>query len=55
MIQERKKPPRNVSKGVILLVVALGLGILRAIIGIPMLEDPTAILEGPPQLSRVNS
>ena len=29
MIQERKKPPRNVSKGVILLVVALGLGILR--------------------------
>jgi hypothetical protein len=33
MIQERKKPPRNVSKGVILLVVALGLGILRAIIG----------------------
>ena len=43
MIQERKKPPKNVSKGVKLLVVALSLGIIRAIIGIPMLEDPIAI------------
>ena len=43
MIQEQNKPPKNVFSGVVLLVIALGLGILRGIIGIPMLEEPTAI------------
>ena len=44
MIQEQTKPPRNIIKGVKLLVGALGLGILRGGTGIPMLEEPTAIL-----------
>ena len=39
-----KLPPKNVFNGVILLCIALGLGILRAIIGIPLLEEPIAIL-----------
>ena len=43
MIQEQNKPPKNVLIGVKLLIIALGLGIIRAIIGIPMLEDPIAI------------
>ena len=43
MIQEQNKPPKNILIGVRLLIIALGLGIIRAIIGIPMLEDPIAI------------
>ena len=43
MIQEQNKPPKNVLIGVNVLIIALGLGIIRAIIGIPMLEDPIAI------------
>ena len=43
MIQEQNKPPKNILIGVKLLIIALGLGIIRAIIGIPMLEDPIAI------------
>jgi hypothetical protein len=41
---KQNKPPKNVFNGVVLLFIALGLGILRAIIGIPMLEEPIAIL-----------
>ena len=40
---KQNKPPKNVFSGVVLLVIALGLGILRGIIGIPMLEEPIAI------------
>ena len=43
MIQEQNKPPKNVLIGVNVLIIALGLGIIRAIIGIPMLGDPIAI------------
>ncbi len=43
MIQEQNKPPKNILIGVKLLIITLGLGIVRAITIIPMLEDPIAI------------
>ena len=42
MIQEQNKPPKNILIGVKLLIITLGLGIVRAITIIPMLEDPIA-------------
>ena len=42
MIQEQNKPPKNILIGVKLLIIALGLGIIRTITIIPMLEDPIA-------------